>query len=110
MIHPSEAAGYTDYQHLATRMGHDLLERRILKQAGLWAREVHQGRGLFKLEGLVPMDDVILFLLKIAGLAETGRKNFLDVRILENAVFLPAMPAAAYAASATGGVMSANTP
>ncbi len=94
MIHPSEAAGYTDYQHLATRMGHDLLERRILKQAGLWAREVHQGRGLFKLEGLVPMDDVILFLLKIAGLAETGRKNFLDVRILENAVFLPAMPAA----------------
>ncbi|MFZ4681581.1 MAG: metallophosphoesterase [Terrimicrobiaceae bacterium] len=94
MIHPSEAAGYTDYHHLAERMGRDVLERRILKQAGLWAREVHQGQGVFKFEGLIPIDDLILFLLKLIGLAETGRKNFLDVQIVENSVILPDLPAA----------------
>jgi len=94
MIHPSDAAGYTDYHQLAARMGPGVLKRRMRKQAGLWAREVHQGSGFFKLGGLIPLDDMILFLLKLAGVAERGRRNYLDVQIVHNTVVLPEMPAA----------------
>lgn len=92
MIRPSEAAGHTDYRGLAERMGRDLLERRILKQAGLWAREVHQGGGVFRLERLIPLDDIVRLGLKAAGLAERAHRNFLDVRIVENTVALPGLP------------------
>ncbi len=93
MFHPSESAGHTDYHQLAVRMGHAVLERRILKQAGLWAREVHQGKGLFMFEGIIPMDELISFLLILTGLAQTGRKNFLDVQVVENQIVLSGMPA-----------------
>jgi hypothetical protein len=56
MMDPSEAAGHTDYRKLAERMGRKTLERRIRKQASLWAREVHQGKGFFMFEGIIPMD------------------------------------------------------
>jgi len=94
MIHPSEAAGHTDYQQLAARLGREVLERRILKQAGLWAREVHQGRGFFKLESMIPIDEILSFMLKLTGVAEIGRRNYLDVRIVSNDVVLPGLPAA----------------
>ncbi len=93
MIAPSEAAGHTDYRELARRMGREMLERRILKQAGLWAREVHQGRGLFKLEGAIPMDGLIRLALAASGMAARGRRNFLDVRVVENHVRLPGLAA-----------------
>jgi predicted MPP superfamily phosphohydrolase len=93
MIRPSDAAGHTDYRRLAERLGHDTLERRILKQAGLWAREVHQGSGVFWLERLIPFDDIVRLGLKVTGLAGCAHRNFLDVQIVENAVTLPGLPA-----------------
>lgn len=92
MIRPSDAAGHTDYRRLAARMGRDVLECRILKQAGLWAREVHQGSGVFRLEAILPMDDIIRVILRLTGLAGLTHRNFLDVRIVENEVFLPGLP------------------
>lgn len=92
MIHPSDAAGHTDYRRLAARLGRDVLERRILKQAGLWAREVHQGSGVFRLEGVIPMDEIIRMALRLTGLAGWTHRNYLDVRLVENEIVLPRLP------------------
>lgn len=92
MIDPADAPGRTDYRALALRMGRDVLEKRILKQAGLWAREVHQGKGFFRFERIIPMDDLILLVLQCTGLAGWGRRNFLDLRIVENEVSIPNLP------------------
>lgn len=89
---PSEAAGQTDYRQLAKRMGRDTLEKRILKQAGLWAKSVHQGRGIFRLEGFLPLDDLIAAGLKFSGLAGLGRRNYLDVQIVDHTFVLPNLP------------------
>ena len=92
MIPPFEAAGHTDYRRLAARLGRDVLERRILKQASLWAREMHQGRGIFKLEKIIPFDALIKRGLSVFGLQDYARRQFLDVRVVENAVRLPGLP------------------
>lgn len=94
MIHPSEAAGHTDYRALAARLGHDVLERRILKQASLWAREVHQGEGFFKLEHFIPLDSTIRLILRITGFYRWGNRNFLDLRVVRRDVTIPGLPAA----------------
>jgi predicted MPP superfamily phosphohydrolase len=93
MIPPSEAAGHTDYRRLAERLGRDVLERRILKQASLWAREMHQGRGIFKLEKIVPFDELIQRGLGAVGLLNYAHRQFLDVRVVQNEVRLPGLPA-----------------
>ena len=93
-MHPAEASGQTDYRGLAHRMGRETLERRIRKQAGLWARSVHQGRGFFRLERLIPLDALIATALKLSGFAGVGRKNFLDVRKVSHGLCLPALPVA----------------
>jgi predicted MPP superfamily phosphohydrolase len=93
MMDPSEAAGHTDYRKLAQRMGRKLLERRIRKQASLWAREVHQGKGFFMFEGIIPMDALVWHSLELAGLDKVGKRNFLDVQIVHNEVVLPQLPA-----------------
>ena len=90
---PSEAAGHTNYRKLAQRMGRKLLERRIRKQASLWAREVHQGKGFFMFEGIIPMDALVWHSIELAGLDKVARRNFLDVQIVHNEVVLPQLPA-----------------
>lgn len=94
MIRAQEAAGHTDYRALATRMGRGNLERRILKQAGLWAREIHQGDGILKIERLIPLHDIITLTLKTFGLLERARRNVLDVRVETNHVTLAGLPPA----------------
>ncbi len=92
MMDPSEAAGHTDYRKLAGRMGRKILERRIRKQASLWAREVHQGKGFFMFEGIIPMDALVWHSLELAGLDQIGKRNFLDVQVVQNDVVLPQLP------------------
>jgi len=89
-----DAAGFTDYKQLAARMGQDLLRRRIHRQAGIWARETHQGEGFFYFERFLPYDALTLRLLKLLGLHQQGYRGFLDVRVVERDVFLPGLPAA----------------
>ena len=93
MMDPSEAAGHTNYRKLAQRMGRKLLERRIRKQASLWAREVHQGKGFFMFEGIIPMDALVWHSIELAGLDKVARRNFLDVQIVHNEAVLPQLPA-----------------
>lgn len=94
MISPSEAPGHTDYRTIANRMGRDVLERRMLKQAGIWAKDIHQGRGVFRLNALLPIDTMVDGFLRLSGLARWGHANFLDVRIVENSVALENLPSA----------------
>jgi uncharacterized protein len=92
MMDPSEAAGHTNYRQLAERMGRKMLDRRIRKQASLWAREVHQGKGFFMFEGIIPMDALVWHSLELAGLDQIGKRNFLDVQVVHNEVVLPNLP------------------
>lgn len=89
---PSEAAGHTRYAALAARMGMPLLRQRILRQAGLWARESHQGDGIFLLQRWLPLDDIIILGLRVLGLTKRTRREFLDVRIEHNQIVLPGLP------------------
>lgn len=93
-MEPSDAAGNTNYRQLANRLGYSLLRRRITKQAGLWAREVHQGKGIFHIERFVPVDRCIRTFLRYSGLAGVGLRNFLDIQIVSNEVRIPGLPAA----------------
>ncbi len=91
---PAEAAGKTDYKGLARRLGQDVLRRRIERQAGLWASEVHQGSGFFKIEKFLPVDKIVTLVLRLTGLKNLGRKNYLDVQVTQNEVFIAGLPAA----------------
>lgn len=89
---PHEAPGKTDYRGLAARMGYGALRRRLKKQAGLWAKETHQGRGLFALEKILPVDLIIAWILKVSGLEPLGRSNFLKLEIVERETKVPGLP------------------
>jgi len=91
---PAESAGKTDYAELARRMGEDLLRKRIEKQAEIWAKETHQGSGIFALERFVPVDAIIWFLIRAVGLGGVGRRNFLNVPVIEREVWLRDLPQA----------------
>jgi uncharacterized protein len=74
-------------------MGYDMLERRVIRQGGLWAREVHQGEGFLKIERSLPIDEIIWNLLRWSGLKPWGYRNFLAVEVIERDVALPGLPA-----------------
>lgn len=93
-MNPAEAPAHTDYRALADRLGADYLRVRIHKQALLWTRDLCQGVGLWSLEGHIPMDRLIHGFLRLAGVAEAGRRNYLDVRIVRNPVRLRNLPRA----------------
>lgn len=89
----NEAAGKTNYKELAQRIGgRKVLEQRMLKQAGIWAKAVHQGRGLFRFENIIPMDSIITFCLKISGMWAIGVSNYFDIKIVENHVYFSKLP------------------
>lgn len=88
----SEAPGHTNYRQLAERMGFDLLERRVLRQGDLWAREVHQGEGVLKIERAIPVDQYLSAILRWTGLAAWGRRNCLAMEVVEREVFLTNLP------------------
>jgi len=92
-IPSSEAPGHTNYRQLAERMGFDLLERRVIRQGDLWAREVHQGEGVMKIERAIPVDRCLSLFLRLSGLAGWGRRNCLAVDVIEREVALPGLPA-----------------
>jgi len=89
---PADTAGNTNYRQLADRLGFSLLQRRITKQAGLWAKEVHQGKGVFTVERVVPLDQMIKLFLLVTGLTGRGLRNFLDIQIITNVVRIEGLP------------------
>ncbi|GAB4173053.1 MAG: metallophosphoesterase [Terrimicrobiaceae bacterium] len=91
-MRPEDAPGSTDYRQLAARMGYGPLRRRLKKQAGLWAKEVHQGVGFFYMERFLAVDRLVAMALKLCGLSGRGLRNYLDVRVVSNEVALAGLP------------------
>ena len=83
-----------DYVSLEKRIGRKHLADRLLKQAGNSAKLVHQGEGIFRLERMIPVDDIVAFLLRCSGFGGMARRNFLDVRVVTQEWHLPHLPQA----------------
>lgn len=55
---------------------------------------LHQGRGIFRLERILPFDALLAGILKFIGLQSRMRRDFLDVRLEEREWFFSNLPAA----------------
>lgn len=73
-------------------MGRSALRQRLLRQADKWAKTSHQGEGPFLLERLLPLDRALSIALKCTGTYWWGRRNFFDVRVVENIVEMNRLP------------------
>lgn len=91
-MEPSDASGHANYRELRRRLGDEKFRRRIEKQTGIWAKETHQGKGIFYFERFVPMDEIVATGLRLSGLAEAGRRNMLDLEIVQREVRFPNLP------------------
>ncbi|GAT34878.1 hypothetical protein TSACC_23312 [Terrimicrobium sacchariphilum] len=93
-VSSQEAAGHTDYRLLSQRLGHDMLRKRISAQAGIWARKNHQGKGIFRIESVIPVNAIVRSVLWLFCAEERGRRNCLDVELVERDVVLTSLPEA----------------
>jgi len=81
-----------DRERLSARIGADVLERRLERERLLVRRKSPEEQGLFRLVG--GKEGVIAWCLRALGLAGLAHRNYLDVRLVENRVTLPGLPAA----------------
>jgi predicted MPP superfamily phosphohydrolase len=79
-----------DRQRLSARLGAGLVERRLERERLLTRKK--SARSLVDLLG--GREAVIAGCIRAAGLDSLGRRNFLDVRLVENRVNLPGLPPA----------------
>jgi hypothetical protein len=79
---------------LRRRMGDETVRERLLRQANLWAGLSHQGEGVLWIERYLDIDVVIKALLVCSGTFWWGRRNFLDVRLVEREAFFQRLPMA----------------
>jgi uncharacterized protein len=81
------------YATLSQRIGSVMLERRLVRQATHWALRSHQGRGIFRLEAILPLDAIVSWTLRVGGLAKRARANYLAHRLVERHWYLERLPA-----------------
>jgi hypothetical protein len=62
-------------------------------QGALLTRMSKHGIGIFRLKRILPLDTLIAWSLKCAGLYKRGIENFKDIRVVENRLRLPNVPA-----------------
>ena len=77
---------------LKKRLGEQKLSRRMLKQAELWAKFVHQGQGIMSLERVLPVDNILTALLKWFRLYNRGNRNFRNIQVVTHHVLSPNLP------------------
>ena len=78
---------------LPSRLGADRFAHRLERESELRARKTHQGEGVFALERVLPLDTLIEWILRVSGFYGVMHREFLDVRVLENRVRVPGLPA-----------------
>jgi len=83
-----------ELEDISRRLGPELLAKRLERESAHWAKLLHQGEGLMKIERFVPVDWVISLILKCTGLYARGHANFLDVRLVEQVWHWQALPSA----------------
>ncbi|MBU3666686.1 MAG: metallophosphoesterase [Chthoniobacterales bacterium] len=79
---------------MAERLGPSNFRRRLHSQGDLRARLIHQGEGPLVIERAVPVDRIIGFMLRVAGLRARAVANCLDVRLVTREQPLPNLPEA----------------
>ena len=77
---------------LRHRLGDVLFSKRLKRQTAKTARFLHQGKGVFRLERLIPFDTLLSTFFKFLGIREIMRRGFLDVRVVSQDWILPALP------------------
>jgi len=77
---------------LRQRLGPRLHAKRLRRQSDKLARLIHQGEGVFKLERIFPFDPFLSALLRLLGVHEKLRANFLAVRLVEREWKFPNLP------------------
>ncbi len=84
----------SDLTALRHRLGDTLFAKRLKRQTDKTTRFLHQGKGVFRLERLIPFDSLLSWFFKFCGIREIMRQRFLDVRVVHQDWFLPALPEA----------------
>jgi len=80
---------------LAQRMGEARFAERLEKEKQLIQQLGHgQGRGIFSLENYIDFYGVVRFCLQLTGLWSRAVRNYLDIHVEANEVFLERLPAA----------------
>jgi len=82
------------FTNLKSRLGEDLLRRRLWQQANHWARATHQGEGVFRLDRFVSLDRLAEWGLKACGLWFRAHRNIFRLEIREVEWSLPRLPEA----------------
>ncbi|KAA6183170.1 metallophosphoesterase [Thiohalocapsa marina] len=91
---PEQAMTAADYASLRQRLGTARLRRRLRAQVWHVAGEAHQEDLLFGLGRLVDIDVLVDRGARLLGIHGWGHRNFRDIRLVENPVRHPRMPAA----------------
>ncbi|MCP5141394.1 MAG: metallophosphoesterase [Gammaproteobacteria bacterium] len=81
------------WDYLARRLGKTHLRRRLGIEVAHEADRLGQGRNVLHIENWKLFRQAVSGLLALTGLAARGRRNVLDIRVVENKVVLPHLPA-----------------
>jgi predicted MPP superfamily phosphohydrolase len=73
-------------------LGRTAMRRRIEKQAGVWAKEIHQGEGIFVMERFVSIDALADCFLRATRLRKRAHSEFLHPQVVEREVWIDGMP------------------
>lgn len=83
-----------DYKSLSERLGSVKLQQRLDLQIRHNEGFLGQCKGIWKIENVIDINHWIEFCFKASGLYPRGRRNFLDIQIVENQATLANLPPA----------------
>ena len=87
MIHSAQGVAA-----LKNRLGDELHAKRLKRQHDKLTKFLHQGRGIFRIERLLPFDLWLSLILHLTGVKKRMLADFLDVRLVEKEWFFPNLP------------------
>jgi len=82
----------SDLLSLRRRLGDRLYTKRLKRQTDKTIRFLHQGKGVFRLERLIPFDSLLDGFFKTFGICDIMRRAFLDVRVVGQDWVIPSLP------------------
>lgn len=77
---------------VAARLGEDRFSKRLMMQSDQRAKLQHQGEGILKIERFIPVNAIVLKILKWTGMFHRAYRNFLDIRVVEQSWTLKKLP------------------
>lgn len=84
----------SELKELAERIGYAQFEKRLSKEHGLVEQQGHaQNRGVFRFDNWFDFYGLVKLGLKVTGLWSRGVRNYLDIQVESNEVYLNRLPA-----------------